>query len=154
MTLAVDFLRLFTEGWAQYLADASIGLTWHPTDQYDPATVGIWLAAFPADPTFDASTAVVLTPYPLADDATLANSTVGLQIKSRAPGRDPRAVWALDDKIANRLLGNFPLTLPTGVRIETLTRTSSTSLGQDDKNRWTWSSSYPCQAHRPGAFRL
>jgi hypothetical protein len=58
VTLATDFLRLFTEGWAQHLADAGIGLTWKPSAPYATSDKGLWLMSFPTDPAFDGSTAV------------------------------------------------------------------------------------------------
>lgn len=153
MTLATDSLRLFTEGWAEYLADQVDGLTWEPEDPYTADQVGIWLMSLPTLPAFDNSSAVALTPYPLADDATFADSTVGLQVKVRRPGQDPRPVWQLDDEIANAVLGNWPLDLPGGVHVSTVLGRTSSSLGIDAKQRLTWQSSYPCRVLRPGAHR-
>jgi hypothetical protein len=155
VTLPAEFLRHYTEGFAQLLADdPDLGLTWHPADPYDPAETGIWLAAFPADPSFEQSRAVVLTPYPLGDDAALSDSTIGLQVKTRCPGQDPRPCWSLDDAIANVLLGLYPVTLPTGVQVITLQRTSSASLGMDENQRWTWSSNYGTTVYRPSTHRV
>jgi hypothetical protein len=155
VTIATDFLTYFTEGWAQHLAASSLGLTWKPSAPYASSEIGIWLLALPTDPAFDTSAAVALTPYPLSADPTYADSTIGLQIKTRVPSQDPRAAWAIDGPIANLILGNWPLTLPNGVQIETLLDgATSTSLGIDDKRRITWSSSYPFRVYRPGAHRL
>jgi hypothetical protein len=144
------FLQLFTEGWAQALAaDDDLGLTWRPTATYQPGEIGIGLMTFPTG----LDKAVALSPYPLGDDATLSDSTIGLQVKTRSTGADPRDVWALDDAIANFLLGLYPTTLPTGIRITTMGDRISTSLGQDEKQRWIWSSSYPCGIYRPSVHR-
>lgn len=152
MTLAINFQRLFAEGWATYLAAA--GLNWVFAETYTPDQHGIWLQKFPTDPAFDASPAMMLAAYPLADDPTYADSTVGLRLAFRAPGQDPRTVMDLDDAAANVLLGNWPLDLPGGVHVSTLRRIPIGSLGFDEaKSRWTWASSYPCQVLRPGAHR-
>lgn len=156
MTLATNFLTDFVEGWAQFLEDAGIGLTWDPTGaNYNPANTNIWLMQFSTLTTFDNSKAVCLTPYPLTDDPTFADSTIGLQVKVRGiANQDPRMfVWPTDDKIANALLGNFPLDLANGVHVSTILGRTSSSLGYDAKNRLTWQSSYPCRVLRPGAHR-
>lgn len=152
MTVATDFQRLFAEGWANYLAAAGLG--WTFADTYAPGDKAIWRGKFPTGPTFDASTALALAVYPLADDPNYADSTVGLRLSFRAPGQDPNTVMGLDDAAANVLLGNFPLDLPGGVHITTITRVPIGSLGFDEaKNRWTWASSYPCRVLRPGLHR-
>lgn len=144
------FLQLFVEGFAQVLDAADIGVTWRATDPYHPGEVGIGLMTFPTG----LGKAVALTPYPLGDDPALSDSEVGLQVKTRSAGADPRDVWALDDAIANVLLGLFPVDLPTGITVTTLQRTSSASLGQDDENqRWRWVSNYPCGIYRPSLHR-
>jgi hypothetical protein len=156
MTLATDFTRLFTEGWASYLAGQITGLTWHASAPYAASDVGIWLVSFPTAAAFDTSVAVCLTPYPLTDDPTYADSEVGLQVKVRGvPNSDPRAaVWPWIDKIRNAVLGNWPLDLPGGVHVSTIMSGPSGSLGYDAKDRLTWAASFPCQVLRPGAHRL
>lgn len=143
-----SFLGDFAEGFAQLLTAAGLGLSY--ADTYTAGQTGIGLMKFP----LELDNAVALAPYPLTDSPALNSSEIGLQIKTRMAGEDPRAVWALDDAIANFLLGNYPLTLPTGVRIVTLQRTSSGSLGQDDAKRWNWTSNYPCSVYRPSLHRV
>lgn len=153
-SIETDDLTLFVEGWAQYLADASLGLTWEPTDPYTPDEIGLWLMSFPTDPAFDGSKVVALTPTVLLNDSTYADSTFALQVKSRCPGQDPRGVWGVDSKIRNAILGNWPLELPNGVHISTvLDGVTSTSLGRDEQQRPIWASSYPFRVYRPGAHR-
>lgn len=148
MTLATDFDRLFVEGFAQLLA-TQINTLHYPatTDPFgvfipnlDPDTVGpaVWLA-----------------PYWLGDDAALADSTRGLQIGIRSNDLDPRPVMLLDDTIANALLGLYSFTLPTGVAVSSLQRTSSTPLMQEDggKKRWWKTSNYTALCYRPSANR-
>lgn len=138
----------FVEGFAQLLAAAGLGIVY--ADTYTVTDTGIGLMNFP----LNAGPGIALAPYPLTDHPSLNMSEVGLQVKTRALGEDPRAVWALDDKIADYLLGNYPITLPTGVRVVSLQRTSSGSLGQDDAKRWNWVSSYPCNVYRPSVHRV
>lgn len=144
------FLQLFVEGWAQYIDAADIGVKWRPSAPYEPSEVGIGLMSFPTGLT----KAVALTPYPLTDDPALSDSEIGLQVKTRSAGTDPRDVWALDDAIANLLLGLYPTDLPSGIRITTLQRGPSGSLGQDENQRWIWSSNYPCGLYRPSTHRV
>ncbi|MCW2496347.1 minor capsid protein [Jatrophihabitans sp.] len=144
------FLRLFVEGFAQALADAGIGLTWRPSEPYETGELGIGVMTFPTG----LNKAVALTPYPLSDDPALSDSQIGLQVKTRSESAEPRDVWDLDDAIANVLLGLYPTTLPSGIEIVTLQRTSSTSLGQDESQRWIWSSNYPCGLYRPSVHRV
>lgn len=149
-----SFLTDLCEGVAEYLAAAGLGLSYPPPDSgvYAATQTGISIMAVPPTP----NRLVVLTPYPLGDDPTLSNSRIGMQIRTRSAGADPRDVLALDDAIADQLLGNYPLRLPTGVHIGTLTRTSAVSLGQDDATppRWGWSSNYRLTVYRPGPHRL
>lgn len=139
-------------GIAEYLAAADIGLTYSADGSYTAAQTGITIMVVPPTP----NRLVVLTPSPLGDDPTLTDSTVGLQIRTRSAAADPRDVLALDDAIADQLLGNFPLPLSTGVQIISLVRASAVSLGQDDATppRWGWSSNYRLTVYRPGSHRL
>lgn len=97
---------------------------------------------------------VTLSPVLLSADATQAMSVMELQVRSRSAGEDVSDVWALDDSIASVLLGNFPLTLSTDVRVSTLVFQSGGSLGQDGNQRWMWSSNFLLNVYRPGPHRL
>ena len=153
MALPESFLEDFTGGYAQLIANAGLGFVY--ADTYTPTDWAIGLMAFPqAIGNVDIDTAVAFAPYPLTDNPTMNMTEVGLQVKCRAAGRDPRIVWRMDDAISNVLLGNYPITLPTGVRVATLQRTSSGSLGQDDSERWLWTSNYPCNVFRPTLHRV
>lgn len=145
----VSFLGQLTEGFAQLLADANIGLSYTANGVYPAGQTGIYIMAVPVTP----DRVVTLTPYPSGDDPTLSNSTIGLQIRSRSAGADPRDVMSIDDAVADVLLGNFPLILPTGITVTSLTRGSGVSMGQDDSKRWSWASSYHLGVHRPGLHR-
>lgn len=149
MTLATDFTKLYVEGFAQLLDDASIGLTFQASGEYDASETGIFIAAVPARP----DRCVTLTPYQLAAKAVLSESTMGLQIRARSAGPDVRDAWSIIDSIDNVLLGLFPYTLPGGVRVESLAWSSGGSLGQDEQHRWSWASNYRSLTHRPSLHR-
>lgn len=138
-------------GFAQLLAEADIGLTWHPDGTaYAADTIGLYDSAVPPTP----DDVVTLTAYGLGDAATYADSTRGLQVRTRRAGQDPRPSKDLDDDIFDVLAGLYPTTLPTGIRIKTLVRSSSTPLGQDDNQRWERVSNYVLTLHRPAPHRL
>lgn len=148
------FFRDFTEGFAQLLVakvDASVGLAWQSSGKYSAGQTGIFAVAFPATP----DRLVTLTPYPLTADPVMAQSEIGLQIRSRGATADPREVMAIDDAINDALLGLFPVTLPTGVAISSLAWTSGASLGQEEggTRRWAWSSNYTANTYRPSQHR-
>lgn len=145
------FTEDFTEGWAQLLAANIAGLAWDPAQSYPAGVTGIFIASMPATP----DRCVVLTPYPISADPTLQDSTIGLQIRSRSTGPDVRDVWRLDDAVNNYLLGLFPITLPTGVRVASLRFVSGTSLGQEPAGarRWEWSTNFAATVWRPSLHR-
>jgi hypothetical protein len=150
VTTALTFTNGFTVGFAQLLAAADIGLAWSDTAAYSDGDTGLWIADAP----IEASRAVILMPYPLTADPTLSQSLIGLQIRSRSAAADIRDAWALDDVTQSVLLGNYPLTLPTGVRVTSLRWTSGASLGVDDANRWSVVSNYAADTFRPAPHRL
>lgn len=156
---ALTFTQAFVEGFAQLIAteaDPALALDWQPAARYATGKTGLYIATFPTDVAGqpNVGTAVALTPYPISDDSALADSEIGLQIKSRAAGPDKRDVWAIDDGIADVLLGRWSFTLPTGIAVSSLTRSSSGSLGNDDANRAQWVSNYTALLNRPSAHRL
>lgn len=147
MTLTTDFDRLFVEGFSTLLATARIGLTLDTT-QVD----GIYLFAAPPD---TPGRCVWLAPYWLGDDPALADSTRGLQVGVRSAGEDPRPASLLDDQIANVLLGLYGFTLPSGVDVASLDRTSATALMQEQSGslRWWKTSNYTVLTYRPSLNR-
>lgn len=151
MTSAATFTRDLAVGFARLIADAGIGLTWDESLQYDPGDTGVFIASMPATP----NRVVVVTPYPLTNDPTFSDSELGVQFRSRSAGADVRDSWALDDAINNVLLGLFPVTLPTGIRVQSLVWSSGASLGQEDggARRWTQVSNYTANVHRPSLHR-
>lgn len=138
------------EGFARLLADEIAGVAWQTSGVYLGDITGIYIAVVPPLP----NRIITLTVYGLGDDATLSDSTAGLQVRTRSAAQDPRDVYDLDDAIADCLLGRFPLDLPNGVHVQTLVRSSDTPLGQDDNQRWEHVSNYGLGLHRPGTHRL
>ena len=93
---------------------------------------------------------ITLTDYVVADDPTLSDSIIGVQVRTRWGGQDPRPVKDLDGSIFDALHGLEGVTLTGGVHIVSMFRRSGTSMGQDTNNRWGRSSNY--YATVPQAF--
>lgn len=149
----MPFLTDLCEGFAQLIAtdaDPAQNLAWLTAGVYPSGKTGIYIAHVPPDP----NRIVTLTAYGYGDDATYGDTAAGLQVRSRSAGADPRDVYALDDAVADVLLGRYPMTLPTGVYVQTLARSSSTSLGMDDDQRWSHVSNFDLSLNRPGPHRL
>lgn len=147
---AQDFYVDLVTGYAELLAAAGLGLTWRPAAPYVAGEIPIGLMEFPTG--FDK--AVALAPYPLAAAAGMTEDRVGLQVRCRSVSADPREVWRLDAAIGNVLLGLYPLTLSTGIKVVSMGDPSGASLGQDDKSRWHWASNYPLLVFRPTLHRV
>lgn len=148
---APTFTVALVEGLAQLLADAGIGLAWRPSGVYGPGDgVPIFVLGVPQQP----DELVTISPYPVSADGTLADSEIGVQVRTRC-GPDPRRALTIDDRVQDVLLGNYPLTLPSsGVVVSTLIYANGGSLGQDDVQRWEWQSSFMLRVHRPGPHRI
>lgn len=145
------FTSLLVQGIAQLLDTAVTDFTWSLTGAYASTATGIGVMTFP----LDCPRAVAVSPYPLSSHPTLAQSLVGIQIKSRSPGQDPFAAMAMDDQVQDAFTGRFPLRLPTGIRISSLVWTSGGSLGYDNgPQAWVWASNLTASLHRPGTHRI
>jgi hypothetical protein len=136
-------------GLAAYIAAGGIGATWSTSGAYTVLQTGIVLGAIPQSP----DRIVTLAAYGVADSPALSDSVVGVQVRTRWGGSDPRPVDDLDDAIFDLLHGKTALTLSTGVTIVQCLRQSSASLGQDENNRWMRTANYYATAHRPSANR-
>lgn len=141
---AVDFLTPYAEGYAQLLAAAGIGLSWQTYGSGDPDDAPIFLAVVPTSP----DTIVTLTPIPVGAHPTLSDSAMDLQIRFRA-GTDIRTLWSVRDAVRYQLASRFPLRLPTGVHVSSMTFGYGASLGQDDSQRWLWSDLWHTSASDP-----
>lgn len=149
----MSYLTDLCEGFAQLIAadaDPAQNIQWVAAGLYPNGKTGIYVAHVPLTP----NRVITLTAYGYGDDATFGDTAAGLQVRTRSIGPDPRDVYALDDAVADVLLGRYPVTLPSGIRVQTLTRSSSTSLGLDDNQRWSHVSNYDLGLHRPGPHRL
>lgn len=145
-----DFVTEFLTGFAELFAAADLAV-WQSATGYDPGDVAIGLHALPTlNPT-----CVGLFAYPLTDDPTLSISAIGLQVKARVPSQDVRDVRALIGPFEELLLGNYPLILPNGIRVNSIAGNGpKASLGMDELERQIWASSFPCSVMRPSAHRL
>ena len=135
-------------GIAQLLAAAGLG-TWRDTGVYTAAETGIVMDTVPQSP----DRVITLTDYVVSDDPTLSDSVIGVQVRTRLGGQDPRPVKDLDGAIFNVLHGLESVTLTGGVHIVSMVRRSGASLGQDANNRWMRSSNYYATVWRPSANR-
>ena len=135
-------------GIAQLLATAGLG-TWRDTGIYTTAETGIVFDTVPQSP----DRVITLTDYVVSDDPALSDSVIGVQVRTRWGGQDPRPVKDLDGGIFDALHGLEGVTLTGGVHIVSMFRRSGTSMGQDTNNRWGRSSNYYATVHRPSINR-
>lgn len=143
VALAVGALR--------YLADAGL-ITWQPDQPYPAGFTGVagFLASWPAEP----ACVVACTPYPVADDPEQSMSRIGLQIRTRWDGSNPRGVMNLSAAVFDQLHGLGPVVLPGGVSVSQCLRASGGSMGQDGSSkRWSWSDNYYVDVDRPSTHR-
>lgn len=107
--------------------------------------VGIYLDAWPED-----KPSVTLTDYPVADDPSLSESTIGVQVT--VWHHDRNALRDIVADIFDLMHGRWAGTMGN-VRIVTVTRRSGANLGQDNTGRIGRSENYYIQAYRPSANR-
>ena len=98
--------------------------------------------------------ALMATPFSLGGSPTLGKSIDGFQIRTRGVPDNPLDVLVIDGLAQAALLGNYPATLPNGLRLEALELTGGTSLGRDDSDRWQWSTNYRLRWYRPSPHRF
>lgn len=137
------------EGIADLIAQAGIA-TWSPNAVYAAGQTGIVIDKVAQSP----DRLVILSDYPVSDDPTLSDSVVGVQVRTRWAGQDPRPVKDLSGSIFDLLHGMPARTLSTGVRVTWCRRNSGASLGQDDSDRWARSDNYYFGVHRPSSNRI
>ena len=136
-------------GLAVHIAAAGLG-TWNASgDAYTPGQTGITLGTVPQTP----DRCITLTAYPVGDDPALSDSTLGVQVRCRWTGQDPRPVDDLADQLFGLLHGLTALTLTTGVYIVQCLRRSGVGLGQDDNRRWETAQNFYIDVHRPSTHR-
>ncbi|RSD22007.1 minor capsid protein [Amycolatopsis eburnea] len=143
MTFSEDLLK----GLAAFLDAAGVGTYRGDGSAYLPSETAIVFAAMPSSP----DRAIVLSDYPVADDASLSDSVVGMQVRCRG-GADPNDVKHVADAVFDVLHGKYAFDLGPVHVVEALRR-SGVPLGRDDSNRWEHSDNYYLTVHRPSANR-
>lgn len=137
----------FVTGLAQHLADQAPTVFSYDTDT--PGTVAIFWPTAP----FDVDAVLVLAPYALTDDPTQPEATIGLQIRARTAADDYPGCLRLLDAATAAMLGLYPFTLTTGVRLTAQVSTSAVAPVLDDSNRWTGIRNIVWRVHRPTPHR-
>lgn len=145
----MGYTRDSLDGLARLLASRSVG-TYRETGAYLPGETGIIIGLVPQSP----DRVICLIPYPLTDDPTLSNSVMGLQVRSRAAGRDVRDAFDLADAVFDQLHGLGDIDLAPGVRLHIAERQSGVPLGEDSNGRAEWSDNYQLTLDRASAHRI
>lgn len=135
-------------GLAQLLAAEGIGV-WNTDAAYTDAQTGILLDVMPSTP----DNVIVLSGYSVSDDPVHADTTTGVQIRTRTGTPDPRPTDDLADSIFDLLHGAQDLTLG-GVRVQQARRISWTPLGPDQTRRHERADNYYLDTWRPAPNRL
>lgn len=144
MSYTTDLLA----GVAQLLDTTIPAVVWRASGVYTTAEMGVYIATMPQAP----DGAVVLSDYPVGDDPTLSDSVIGLQVRTRTGGQDPRTTTGLDDDIFDVLHGLHDVTVG-GIRLVGAERRSGAPLGQDGNGRHERTSNYYLTVHRPSPNR-
>jgi minor capsid protein len=134
-------------GLATYLADHGIG-TYRPDGAYRERETGIVIATVPASP----PRLVALTPYPVADAVDQADTVLGLQVRCRSSGADPREALDTADAVFDLLAGASHLDLG-GVLVHLIERTASGPMGRDDNGRYEHADTYRLTTDHPTRHR-
>lgn len=136
-------------GVAQLIAAAGLGV-WRPDGTpYGQGETAVVDSTVPEQP----DRLIVLTAYQV-DDELGTDSIVGLQVRTRTPGPDPRPCRDLDDALFALLHARTHMQLPTGPHIVSCRRTSGTDLGLDENRRRERASSYVLRTHWPAPYRM
>lgn len=136
-------------GLAEYLAAGGIGATWNASGAYAAGDTGIVLGNVPQTP----DRIITLTGYGVSDSPSLSDSVIGVQVRTRWGGQDPRPSDDLADSIFMLLHGKTQLVLATGVTIVQCQRQSFGTLGQDENARWEQVQNFYVTVHRPSTNR-
>lgn len=145
----MGYTRDALDGLARILAAAGAGV-YRDSGVYAAGETGIIVGTVPQSP----PRMIALIPYPLTDDPTLSNSVMGLQIRTRSAGSDPRDAFDLADDVFDALQGLGDVDLAPGVRLHIAERASGVPLGEDANGRAEWSDNYQLTVDRPSAHRI
>ena len=122
---------------AELLAARGVG-EWRPSGAYDAGALpAIFIQAVPDI----ARDVITLSPYPVQAGLDPNDSVLGLQVRTRTQGRDPRRTNDLDGAVYDVLHGARGLSL-SGYRITKILFQSGASMGQDGSERWGRSANY------------
>ena len=134
------------------MLDAAGAVTWTPSGAVDTAAdpAPLFLGIYPDQPDVAAALATYSTG---GDEPTLSGSEIMLQVRTRASAADITSGDALDDAIAQQLLGHYPVTLSTGIVVSVITRSSGSPIGRDAAGRLERTTNYRLMAHDPGPYR-
>jgi len=149
---AAGFETNLLNGMAAGLQTAGIG-TWRTSGAYAAGETGIVIGDFTSAP--DAQ--IALDTYGVADHYSLSTSVIGLQVRCRWGGGDPRPAKDLAALIFDLWHGSQHLVVGTGaaaVHIVKCERSSGpASLGRDTNNRWANVQNFYCTCRRPSSNR-
>ena len=122
---------------AELLAARGVG-EWRPNGVYNAGALpAIFVQVVPDIP----RDVITLSPYPVQAGMEPNDSVLGLQVRTRTEGRDPRRTNDLDGAVYDVLHGARGLSL-SGYRITKILFQSGASMGQDGSERWGRSANY------------
>jgi len=142
----MDFESDLLTGVAQLLNADGVAV-WNPFGAYASSDIGIVIGV----PSQDPPSLVALATYNNIDDPAGSDSTVFLQVRTRAPDDDPRKANAISGGVFNSLQG-LRATV-NGIRIVYGRRNSSYPLGIDGNGRQERTDNYELMVHRPSPHR-
>lgn len=122
---------------AELLAARGVG-EWRPNGVYNAGALpAIFVQVVPDIP----RDVITLSPYPVQAGIDPNDSVLGMQVRTRTQGRDPRRTNDLDGAVYDVLHGARGLSL-SGYRITKILFQSGASMGQDGSERWGRSANY------------
>lgn len=122
---------------AELLAARGVG-EWRPNGVYNAGALpAIFVQVVPDIP----RDVITLSPYPVQAGIDPNDSVLGMQVRMRTQGRDPRRTNDLDGAVYDVLHGARGLSL-SGYRITKILFQSGASMGQDGSERWGRSANY------------
>lgn len=133
-------------GLAEHLAAAGVGI-YRENGAYSSDETGIVIGSPPASP----PRVVALSPYPLSSSLD-ADAVVGLQVRARSSGADPREALDLADATFDALAGLANVDM-AGAWVHLIERTGGGAMGRDDNGRYEHATTYQLTAHHPTTHR-
>lgn len=122
---------------AELLAARGVG-EWRPNGVYNAGALpAIFVQVVPDIP----RDVITLSPYPVQAGIDPNDSVLGMQVRTRTQGRDPRRTNDLDGAVYDVLHGARGLSL-SGYRITKILFQSGAIMGQDGSERWGRSANY------------